>query len=140
MQQNLQAQLQAMQMVQQQKQAQSSVLEQISQEVQAMSQREREALQRNQDYIAARNFYESGFLAFIGEKFGVEYASGSGKAAAEGVLEAIRKAKAAIQQEEADRERRIAELLDKEKELEELKKQISIPQNVTSHDRPRGAK
>ena len=81
--------LQQLQVIQQTQKAQTQpILEEISREVGSLSKEEQGFLAQTNEYQMAKQTYEAGFMAFLGNKFGSEYVSSpDGKLAAENLLD-----------------------------------------------------
>lgn len=94
---NYWTQIQAMQQMEAAKKNETPLLDLINKEVASLSQDEQSALASTQEYQAAKQTYEAGFMSFLGTKFSQEYVSSAdGKVAAENLLNTIRKAKEKI--------------------------------------------
>lgn len=84
-------QLETLNRMQQQQQAtNTSILEEINKSVGMLSSEEQSVLANSHDYQLAKQTYEAGFMAYLGNKFAGEYVSSpDGKIAAENLLSAI---------------------------------------------------
>ena len=91
-------QLETLNRMQQQQQAtNTSILEEINKSVGMLSSEEQSVLANSHDYQLAKQTYEAGFMAYLGNKFAGEYVSRpDGKIAAENLLNAINKSKEKI--------------------------------------------
>lgn len=75
----------------------TSILEEINKSVGMLSSEEQSVLANSHDYQLAKQTYEAGFMAYLGNKFAGEYVSSpDGKIAAENLLNAINKSKEKI--------------------------------------------
>lgn len=106
--------LQQLQVIQQTQKAQTQpILEEISREVGSLSKEEQSFLAQTNEYQMAKQTYEAGFMAFLGNKFGSEYVSSpDGKLAAENLLDTIKKNKTIIQNQIKAKEERVNKLLE----------------------------
>lgn len=101
-----------MQQMEAAKRTETPLLDLISKEVASLSQDEQSALAGTQEYQAAKQTYEAGFMAFLGNKFSQEYVSSAdGKVAAENLLNTIRKAKERISVELKARQEKMNAML-----------------------------
>ena len=91
-------QLETLNRMQQQQQAtNTSILEEINKSVGMLNSEEQSVLASSHDYQLAKQTYEAGFMAYLGNKFAGEYVSSpDGKIAAENLLSAINKSKEKI--------------------------------------------
>lgn len=91
-------QLETLNRMQQQQQAtNTSILEEINKSVGMLSSEEQSVLANSHDYQLAKQTYEAGFMAYLGNKFAGKYVSSpDGKIAAENLLNAINKSKEKI--------------------------------------------
>ena len=79
------------------KAASNGVLEEINKELGSLSKEEQKLLLDNQDYLMAKNLYETGLLNFISSKFSCEFVSTQGgKEAAMNLLNVIKGSKEKI--------------------------------------------
>lgn len=118
-------QLQVMQQTQQAQQKAQPILEEINREVRSLSKEEQNFLAQTNEYQMAKQTYEAGFMAFLGNKFGQEYAnSPDGKVAAENLLATIKKNKTMIQTQIKAKEERVNKLLELLETDPEMKKRM----------------
>lgn len=112
----------AMQMAQQKTQP---ILDEINREVGSLSVDEQNVLAKTQEYQMAKQTYEAGFMAFLGNKFSQEFvASPDGKVAAENLLATIRKSKAHIQSQIKAKEEKVNTLLELMESDPEMKRDL----------------
>lgn len=113
-------------MIQQTQKAQTQpILEEISREVGSLSKEEQSFLAQTNEYQMAKQTYEAGFMAFLGNKFGSEYVSSpDGKLAAENLLDTIKKNKTIIQNQIKAKEERVNKLLELLETDPEMKKKM----------------
>ena len=118
--------LQQLQVIQQTQKAQiQPILEEISREVGSLSKEEQSFLAQTNEYQMAKQTYEAGFMAFLGNKFGSEYVSSpDGKLAAENLLDTIKKNKTIIQNQIKAKEERVNKLLELLETDPEMKKKM----------------
>lgn len=118
--------LQQLQVIQQTQKAQTQpILEEINREVGSLSKEEQSFLAQNNEYQMAKQTYEAGFMAFLGNKFGSEYVSSpDGKLAAENLLDTIKKNKTIIQNQIKAKEERVNKLLELLETDPEMKKKM----------------
>ena len=118
--------LQQLQVIQQTQKAQTQpILEEISREVGSLSKEEQSFLAQTNEYQMAKQTYEAGFMAFLGNKFGSEYVSSpDGKLAAENLLDTIKKNKTIIQNQIKDKEERVNKLFELLETDPEMKKKM----------------
>lgn len=118
--------LQQLQVIQQTQKAQTQpILEEISREVGSLSKEEQGFLAQTNEYQMAKQTYEAGFMAFLGNKFGSEYVSSpDGKLAAENLLDTIKKNKTIIQNQIKAKEERVNKLLELLETDPEMKKKM----------------
>lgn len=118
--------LQQLQVIQQTQKAQTQpILEEISREVGSLSKEEQSFLAQTNEYQMAKQTYEAGFMAFLGNKFGSEYVnSPDGKLAAENLLDTIKKNKTIIQNQIKAKEERVNKLLELLETDPEMKKKM----------------
>lgn len=118
--------LQQLQVIQQTQKAQTQpILEEISREVGSLSKEEQSFLAQTNEYQMAKQTYEAGFMAFLGNKFGSEYVSSpDGKLAAENLLDTIKKNKTIIQNQIKAKEERVNKLLELLETDPEMKKKM----------------
>lgn len=118
--------LQQLQVIQQTQKAQTQpILEEISREVGSLSKEEQSFLAQTNEYQMAKQTYEAGFMAFLGNKFGSEYVSSpDGKLAAENLLDTIKKNKTIIQNQIKTKEERVNKLLELLETDPEMKKKM----------------
>lgn len=115
----------AMQQAQQAQQKTQSILDEINREVGSLSVDEQNVLAKTQEYQMAKQTYEAGFMAFLGNKFSQEFvASPDGKVAAENLLATIRKSKAHIQSQIKAKEEKVNTLLELMESDPEMKKRF----------------
>lgn len=104
---------------------QSPILEEINKEVLSLSKEEQTFLAQSNEYQSAKQIYENGFMTYLGNKFGGEYAaSQNGKVAAENLLATIRKNKTTIQAQIKAKEERVNKLLELLETDPEMKKRM----------------
>lgn len=118
--------LQQLQVIQQTQKVQTQpILEEISREVGSLSKEEQSFLAQTNEYQMAKQTYEAGFMAFLGNKFGSEYVSSpDGKLAAENLLDTIKKNKTIIQNQIKAKEERVNKLLELLETDPEMKKKM----------------
>ena len=118
--------LQQLQVIQQTQKAQTQpILDEISKEVGSLSKEEQSFLAQTNEYQMAKQTYEAGFMAFLGNKFGPEYVSSpDGKLAAENLLDTIKKNKTIIQNQIKAKEERVNKLLELLETDPEMKKKM----------------
>lgn len=118
--------LQQLQVIQQTQKAQTQpILEEINREVGSLSKEEQSFLAQTNEYQMAKQTYEAGFMAFLGNKFGSEYVSSpDGKLAAENLLDTIKKNKTIIQNQIKAKEERVNKLLELLETDPEMKKKM----------------
>lgn len=118
--------LQQLQVIQQTQKAQTQpILEEISREVGSLSKEEQSFLAQTNEYQMAKQTYEAGFMAFLGNKFGSEYVSSpDGKLSAENLLDTIKKNKTIIQNQIKAKEERVNKLLELLETDPEMKKKM----------------
>ena len=101
--------------------SQMSLLEEIHSYSSNLSEDEKKLIEQSSDYREAKNLYETGFMAFLSNKFSHEYiTTPQGKLAGEKLLEVIKNVKSKVQQDIANKNaklQKIADLLDKHPEL-----------------------
>ena len=86
--------LQQMQTMQAMQQANIPILEEINKVVSSMSREEQTAMSESKKYQLAKQTYEAGFLAYLGNKFANEYVNTpDGKIAANSLLNTIKQLK-----------------------------------------------
>lgn len=86
--------LQQMQTMQAMQQANIPILEEINKVVSSMSREEQTAMSESKEYQLAKQTYEAGFLAYLGNKFANEYVNTpDGKIAANSLLSTIKQLK-----------------------------------------------
>ena len=118
-------QLQAMHLAQQAQQKTQPLLDEITREVASLSKEEQVVLAQTDEYQMAKQTYEAGFMSYLGNKFGNEYAmSPEGKIAAENLLNTIRKSKTKIQNQIKAKEERVNKLLELLEKDPEMKKRM----------------
>lgn len=118
-------QLQAMQQTQQAQQKTQPILDEISREVGSLSSDEQSVLAKMQEYQMAKQTYEAGFMAFLGNKFSNEYVnSPDGKIAADNLLTTIKKSKEHIQSQIKAKEEKVNTLLELMESDPEMKKRF----------------
>lgn len=126
LQQNYYQQLATMQQMQQP----NNVLEEINKIVTGMNPDEQLMMSESQEYVMAKQTYEAGFLAFLGQKFSQEYASTQeGKAAANNLLNSIKRAKEKVGEELKNKQKKVDELiqlLENDPELKKRYEELSI--------------
>lgn len=109
---NYWTQIQAMQQMEAARKNETPILDLINKEVASLSQDEQSALASTQEYQAAKQTYEAGFMSFLGNKFSQEYVSSAdGKVAAENLLNTIKKAKEKIAVELKTRQEKMNAML-----------------------------
>lgn len=105
--------------------AKSNVLDEINKEVSSLNSDQQTLLSQLQEYQMAKQAYEAGFMAFIGAKFGQEYAqSPDGKVAADNLLSTIKKSKAKIESQLKAKEEKVNTLLELMESDPEMKKRF----------------
>lgn len=115
----------AMQQAEQAQQKTQPILDEINREVGSLSVDEQNVLAKTQEYQMAKQTYEAGFMAFLGNKFSQEFvASPDGKVAAENLLATIRKSKAHIQSQIKAKEEKVNTLLELMESDPEMKKRF----------------
>jgi uncharacterized membrane-anchored protein YjiN (DUF445 family) len=118
-------QLQTMQLAQQAQRKTQPLLEEITREVAALSKEEQTVLAQTDEYQMAKQTYEAGFMSYLGNKFGNEYASSpEGKIAAENLLDTIKRNKSKIQTQIKAKEERVNKLLELLETDPEMKKRM----------------
>ena len=91
----------------------NGVLDEINKELGSLSKEEQNLLLENQDYLMAKNLYETGLLNFISSKFSYEFVSSQGgKEAAMNLLNVIRGSKEKISYQAKMRDEKINKVLD----------------------------
>lgn len=109
---NLAQQYQALQQMEMARQQSAPILDQINREVMSMTSDEQNILAQTQEYINAKQTYENGFMAFLGNKFAQEYVSSAdGKIAAESLLKSIQTAKEKVSTEIKNRQEKMNMML-----------------------------
>ena len=99
------------------------VLEEINKELNGLSKEEQNLLLENQDYLMAKNLYETGLLNFISSKFSYEFVSTQGgKEAAMNLLKVIKGSKDKIMYQAKMRDEKINKVLDMLENDPELRK------------------
>ena len=105
------------------KAASNGVLEEINKELGSLSKEEQKLLLDNQDYLMAKNLYETGLLNFISSKFSYEFVSTEGgKEAAMNLLNVIKGSKEKIMYQAKIRDEKINKVLDMLENDPELRK------------------
>ena len=105
------------------KAASNGVLEEINKELGSLSKEEQKLLLDNQDYLMAKNLYETGLLNFISSKFSYECVSTQGgKEAAMNLLNVIKGSKEKIMYQAKIRDEKINKVLDMLENDPELRK------------------
>lgn len=105
------------------KAASNGVLEEINKELGSLSKEEQKLLLDNQDYLMAKNLYETGLLNFISSKFSCEFVSTQGgKEAAMNLLNVIKGSKEKIMYQAKIRDEKINKILDMLENDPELRK------------------
>lgn len=105
------------------KAASNGVLEEINKELGSLSKEEQKLLLDNQDYLMAKNLYETGLLNFISSKFSCEFVSTQGgKEAAMNLLNVIKGSKEKIIYQAKIRDEKINKVLDMLENDPELRK------------------
>ena len=105
------------------KAASNGVLEEINKELGSLSKEEQKLLLDNQDYLMAKNLYETGLLNFISSKFSCEFVSTQGgKEAAMNLLNVIKGSKEKIMYQAKIRDEKINKVLDMLENDPELRK------------------
>lgn len=105
------------------KTASNGVLEEINKELGSLSKEEQKLLLDNQDYLMAKNLYETGLLNFISSKFSCEFVSTQGgKEAAMNLLNVIKGSKEKIMYQAKIRDEKINKVLDMLENDPELRK------------------
>ena len=105
------------------KAASNGVLEEINKELGSLSKEEQKLLLDNQDYLMAKNLYETGLLNFISSKFSYEFVSTQGgKEAAMNLLNVIKGSKEKIIYQAKIRDEKINKVLDMLENDPELRK------------------
>lgn len=119
--------LEALNQMQQQQQAQKlSVLDEINKSVGSLSTEEQGVLAQSHDYQLAKQTYEAGFMAFIGNKFAGEYVTTpDGKIAADNLLKAINQSKERISAELKAKQEKIDTMLSLLENDPEIKKRYN---------------
>lgn len=103
-----------------------NILDEINKEVSSLSTDEQNLLSQLQEYQMAKQAYEAGFMSFIGLKFSQEYiASQDGKAAADNLLQVIRRSKSQIQAQIRAKEEKVNTLLELMEKDPEMKKRFN---------------
>lgn len=101
----------------------NGVLEEINKELGSLSKEEQKLLLDNQDYLMAKNLYETGLLNFISSKFSCEFVSTQGgKEAAMNLLNVIKGSKEKIMYQAKIRDEKINKVLDMLENDPELRK------------------
>lgn len=99
------------------------VLEEINKELSCLSKEEQNLLLENQDYLMAKNLYETGLLNFISSKFSYEFVSSQGgREAAMNLLNVIKGSKEKISYQAKMRDEKINKVLDMLENDPELRK------------------
>lgn len=105
------------------KAASCGILEEINKELSGLSKEEQKILMENQDYMMAKNLYETSLLNFISSKFSYEFVSTqSGKEAAMNLLNTIKGSKEKISYQAKMRDEKINKVLDMLENDPELRK------------------
>ena len=105
------------------KAASNGDLEEINKELGSLSKEEQKLLLDNQDYLMAKNLYETGLLNFISSKFSCEFVSTQGgKEAAMNLLNVIKGSKEKIMYQAKIRDEKINKVLDMLENDPELRK------------------
>lgn len=105
------------------KAASNGVLEEINKELGSLSKEEQKLLLDNQDYLMAKNLYETGLLNFISSKFSYEFVSTQGgREAAMNLLNVIKGSKEKIMYQAKIRDEKINKVLDMLENDPELRK------------------
>ena len=105
------------------KAASNGVLEEINKELGSLPKEEQKLLLDNQDYLMAKNLYETGLLNFISSKFSCEFVSTQGgKEAAMNLLNVIKGSKEKIMYQAKIRDEKINKVLDMLENDPELRK------------------
>lgn len=105
------------------KAASNGVLEEINKELGSLSKEEQKLLLDNQDYLMAKNLYETGLLNFISSKFSCEFVSTQGgKESAMNLLNVIKGSKEKIMYQAKIRDEKINKVLDMLENDPELRK------------------
>lgn len=117
-------QLETLNRMQQQQQAQNtSILDEITKSVSSLNSEEQSVLAGSHDYQLAKQTYEAGFMAYLGNKFAGEYVSSpDGKIAAENLLNAINKSKEKIAVEIKKKQEKLDTMLNLLENDPEIKK------------------
>lgn len=105
------------------KAASGGILEEINRELSSLSKEEQKILMENQDYLMAKNLYETSLLNFISSKFSYEFVSSqAGKEAATNLLNTIRGSKEKISYQAKVRDEKINKVLEMLENDPELRK------------------
>ena len=95
------------------KAASGGVLEEINRELSGLSKEEQALLLENQDYLMAKNLYETSLLNFISSKFSYEFVSSqTGHEAAMNLLNTIKGSKEKISYQAKIRDEKINKVLE----------------------------
>ena len=95
------------------KAASGGVLEEINRELAGLSKEEQTLLLENQDYLMAKNLYETSLLNFISSKFSYEFVSSqTGHEAAMNLLNTIRGSREKISYQAKIRDEKINKVLE----------------------------
>lgn len=105
------------------KAASGGVLEEINRELSSLSKEEQKLLMENQDYLMAKNLYETSLLNFISSKFSYEFVSSqTGREAAMNLLNTIKNSKEKITYQAKIRDEKINKVLEMLENDPELRK------------------
>lgn len=106
-----------------------NILEDINKEISSLSKEELGMLYESQDYLMAKNVYESGFLQFISNKFSSEYMlTQAGKESATNLLEVIKNSKEKIAYQtkvKNEKINKVLEMLEKDPEMRKRYNELS---------------
>lgn len=95
------------------KAASGGVLEEINRELSSLSKEEQTLLLENQDYLMAKNLYETSLLNFISSKFSYEFVSSqTGHEAAMNLLNTIKGSREKISYQAKIRDEKINKVLE----------------------------
>ena len=117
-------QLETLNRMQQQQQAtNTSILEEINKSVGMLNSEEQSVLASSHDYQLAKQTYEAGFMAYLGNKFAGEYVSSpDGKIAANNLLTTIKQQKERVNEGLRAKQQKIDKLLNLLENDPDLKK------------------
>lgn len=120
-----------------QAQANTNVLDEINKELGALSKEEQQILYESQEYLMAKNLYESTFLQFISNKFSNEYVgSPEGREAAISLLKVIKNSKDKIAYQTRIKNEKINKVLEMLENDPEMRKRYNELTGVAPQTAP----